>query len=122
MAERVFLLHPGLGSITPYWELCHEEDPIVARVRAGEIRVAGIVITVPAIPPAWMPGRFLLLIDDDAAKAVEALGGRGSMWAEVTGQVEIDLERGLRACPEWLRARYRDVANGKRVVLDGVAI
>ena len=98
--RRVFLLHPGLsGHIVPYWELCDEEESIVRRLRAGGIRRAGIVVSFPApLPAGWAPGRFLASLrsfDSD------------DPWAEVTDQVEIDLERGLTACPSWLRDRYR---------------
>jgi hypothetical protein len=106
----VFMLHPGIGSIAPYWELCDAGEPVIHRLFLGEVRKAGIIIAIPALPAAWMPGRFLALVPDEASAAVERLGGSGSNWAEVTGQVEIDLERGLAACPEWLRERYRKTA------------
>lgn len=114
--ERIFMLHPGLSwSITPYWELVDDDEPFAGLVRAGEIRKAGTIITFPVLPAAWMPGRFLATIHDEVFDAAQRLGQPGAAWVEVTGQVEVDLARGLAACPEWLRERYRGIAEAARL-------
>lgn len=106
MNERIFILHPGLsGYITPYWELCVEEDSIVYRLRAGEIRQADLIVSARPLPPGWAPGRFVAPVD--------VPGQRHLIEELVAGQIEIDLERGLLCCPPWLRDRYRDEANRK---------
>lgn len=99
--DKIFLLHPGIASIGPYWELMEsEDDPLIARISKGEIPKAGIVVAIPPLPPAWMPGRFFALF-----------GPRGeSDWKEVTGQVQIELFDGLARCPEWVRKRYGELA------------
>lgn len=107
----LFMLHPGLApTIRPYWELLLDRaEPTYGRLARGEIRKAGVVLAVTrdggGMPPAWMPGRFLAWLP------VDPRGGEGTDWAELAaGNVEVDLERGLAACPLWLRERYRRIA------------
>lgn len=106
-AERhrahVFLLHPGVGT-PPYWELGNERDPEVIRLRSGGCYRGVKKEAYGALPVAFMRGLFLAL--------EPALSG-GDVWTEATEFVEVDRERGLAACPERLRERYRGLAEGR---------
>ncbi len=102
--DRVFMLHSGIkGYIRPYWELlAGETDPLMERIKSGEVEEAGVVVALPALPPAWAPGRFFALFSIGDENKFE--------WKEVTKQIQHDMEAGIEACPDWLKPKYREIA------------
>ncbi len=93
--DRFFLLHPGIGDLSRHWEHCHDAS-FIARVEAGDIRVAGLLVSSDQLPPAWMAGRFFAPL---MPHRLDATIVSPFEWAEVTAQVKVDVEAGMARVP-----------------------
>lgn len=99
--DRIFVLHQEFDN--RYWELLEDEDdPLVVRIKKGDVKQCACLLSMNHLPCAWSPGRFFMLL---------GTGGDKKDWKEVSHLAGtafgFDVEAGLEECPEWLQGKYR---------------